>query len=231
MFTPPRGKFSGIVNLVGYTIGILIYVISLSSLLRFIYRNDLSFLQILITVGIYVAILIQILLLFMGVFPETRVDEAGIKVRIFGQLTKMVRWDEIVDICDLNRMENYQAVIINRNSYDFILKGRWHNWVYGLIFGFMEPIVLISKYARNHDELISKFDEHKVHAHGLSVKRAYNSMVIFLEKYSQRKGAADHFGELLSDIQLFDEKEQVDSDVWEDWLLAVRKASKVDKDN
>jgi hypothetical protein len=95
-----------------------------------------------------------------GLFPELKVVDEGIKYRYLSLLTGTIVWAEIEALAEPRFLKGVSALIISRQGYNFFKpKGLFVNRLYGQLFGFGEPIILVSPGMDNYRAIIKKIQE------------------------------------------------------------------------
>jgi hypothetical protein len=84
-------------------------------------------------------------------FPDIRLVKSGLKYRFYGLISGLIRWNEIERL--VNLPGGHVAVVIARKGIP-LLNGLFVNKLYGRVFRYDYPILIMSPSLEGREEII-----------------------------------------------------------------------------
>jgi hypothetical protein len=98
--------------------------------------------------------------IIMGLFPSIRILRTGLKVKRLIWV-QMFNWNEVGEIVNISRPRGAKGIILSPKGPALIkLLKNYPFYLYGVIAGVFEPVVILSNDLENRDEIITEVAKH-----------------------------------------------------------------------
>jgi hypothetical protein len=191
MFNKQRGVWQQVTFIVGVLVATYFMLSLLTFLLNFIALATLVPPTPPIYLAAIVRVIFYIILILFGyivfsLFPSVRLTGEGLEYRSLF-FTRRVLWDEMVDILDVRRPKNAQALVFFRTRQNALLTALdnafrlYPNQTHGAIVGVHEPVVVLSAGLENR-EAITQEIRRRLEEHGRKRALTGDEILAQLEK-------------------------------------------------
>lgn len=196
MFNKQRGLWPQATFIVGvvlaayFLLSLLTFLVNFIALATLVPPTPPIYLAAVVRVIFYVILTLFSYIIF-SLFPSVRLTDQGLEYRSLF-FTRRVLWDEMVDILDVKRPKNAQALVFFRTRQNALLTALdnafrlYPNQTYGAIVGVHEPVVVLSAGLENREAITQEIRRH-LEAHGRKRALTGDEIVAQLERDLARK--------------------------------------------
>jgi hypothetical protein len=113
----------------------------------------ITLLLLLATFGVIVALGIAL----AGIFPGIRLTRQGIRYKYLMFLGGTVKWPAVEKVVSLHQLHGFVAIAVTLSHASLLSKiALLPNYLYGLLLGFEQPVILLAPGLRQRDKIIEE---------------------------------------------------------------------------
>lgn len=165
MFSNQKGFLLILTYLIGFCLivfGIVLFPYGLNFVFPEGFQKEFVFASLykLIFLLIFSLVIILFGTIIMGLFPSIRILRTGIKVKRL-LWVQMFNWNEVEEIVKLSRPRGAKGIILSPKGPVLIkFIKNYPFYLYGVIAGVFEPVLILSNGLENRDEIITEVAKH-----------------------------------------------------------------------